>query len=124
MDDYEEVPNGINGKKPETGFFGSQPVRGRKWDHRRDGDPVIMRASDQNASPWRQYIKASMYGPGPAESERVDEEFLRQQTPGYDTPWVGDLEGGDSEKLSGLLRSKRRRRGFFKTIQVQRPSKL
>jgi hypothetical protein len=35
-------------KRAETGFFGGlrEPVRGRKWDHAREGDPVIMGASN------------------------------------------------------------------------------
>jgi len=63
-----------------------------------------------------------MYGPGLNEdSKLVDEEFLRKQTPGYDRPWKGDLDGLDGpEKLSNLFYNKRQRRGLIKRIQVSR----
>ncbi|KAH6673587.1 hypothetical protein B0J14DRAFT_591109 [Halenospora varia] len=119
IDTYDDVSH--REKKPETGFFGpKEPVRGRKWDHARDGDPVIMQSGVlPSASPWRMYIKSSMYGPAPAEDgRRVNEEFLQQQTPGYERPWRGDLDGaGDPEKLSGLLYNKKQRRSLFKRWQ-------
>jgi len=123
IDNYDDASHGV-GKKPETGFFGGhkEPVRGRKWDHARDGDPVIMQSGVlPTSSPWRTYIKASMYGPALDEdSKRVDEDFLHQQTPGYQRPWRGDLEGGnDPEKLSGLLHNKKQRRSLMKRVQVR-----
>lgn len=71
-------------------------------------------------SPWRTYIKASMYGPGSAEDvERKDEQFLRQQTPGYEKPWRGDLEGNDDpDTLANLLHNKKRQRSMIKRAQV------
>ncbi|CZR62254.1 uncharacterized protein PAC_12151 [Phialocephala subalpina] len=118
VDDYDDEIS----KKPETGFFGGhkEPVKGRKWDHAREGDPVIMQSGVQpNSSSWRTYIKASMYGPALNEDgERVDHEFLQQQQPGYQKPWRGDLEGGDDpEKLSGLLHNKKQRKTFIKRLQ-------
>ncbi|KUJ16833.1 uncharacterized protein LY89DRAFT_718576 [Mollisia scopiformis] len=119
IDPYEEIP-----KKPaETGFFGGhkEPVKGRKWDHARDGDPVIMQSGVlPNSSSWRTYIKSSMYGPRLDEDgERVDEEFLQQQTPGYQKPWRGDIDGGDDPEklLPGLIHSKKQRRTFVKRLQ-------
>lgn len=118
VDDYDDEIS----KKPETGFFGGhkEPVKGRKWDHAREGDPVIMQSGVQpNSSSWRTYIKASMYGPAINEDgEKVDQAFLQQQTPGYQKPWRGDLEGGDDpEKLSGLLHNKKQRKNFIKRLQ-------
>ena len=111
-----------------------EPVKGRKWDHAREGDPVIMRApqyqygssaaalaSAAGSSSWNSYIRSSMYGPAPAEDgERVDESFLEQQTPGYQRPWRGDLEKAseDQEKLSGLLQSRKQRKTFLQRLQV------
>lgn len=119
IDDYDDTP-----KKPaETGFFGGhkEPVRGRKWDHARDGDPVIMQSGVQpNSSSWRTYIKSSMYGPQLNEDgERVDNEFLQQQNPGYHRPWRGDIDGGDDPEklLPGLIHSKKQRRTFVKRLQ-------
>jgi len=123
VDTYDDVAHGIAGKKPETGFFGGhrEPVKGRKWDHAREGDPVIMQSGViQTSSPWRTYIKSSMYGPALDEDGKiVDAQFLQQQTPGYQKPWRGDMEGNDDpEKLSGLLHNKKQRRTLMKRFQV------
>lgn len=123
VDDYEDVPHGPNAKKPHAGFFGNkEPVRGRKWDHARDGEPVIVQANIPGAgqvSPWAIFAKSTMYGPEPGEeTHRVDEQFLIDQTPGYYRPWVGDLDGGnDEEKLSGILHSKKQRKNFMERVQ-------
>ena len=119
VDNFDDVSQGGLEKKPETGFFGGhkEPVKGRKWDHARDGDPVIMQ-SVQASSPWRMYIKSSMYGPAQEEDGKVvDPKFLQQQTPGYQKPWRGDLENsGDPEK--GLLHNRKKQRSIMRTIQV------
>jgi hypothetical protein len=60
-----------------------------------------------------------MYGGLDEPGMRVDEEFLQQQTPGYQKPWRGDLEDhADPESLAGLLQSKRQRKSFLKRLQV------
>jgi hypothetical protein len=121
VDDWEETPQGPNAKKPPMGFFGGHKdtVRGRKWDHAREGEPVIMRAGAP-ASLWQTFVKSSMYGPTSDEDSKiVDEEFLQQQTPGYQTPWRGDVDGsGDPEKLGGLLHDKKQRRTLLNRVQV------
>jgi len=119
----DESSNGIHERKTDTGFFGhKEPVRGRKWDHARDGEPVIMKSGiPQLSSPWGTFIKASMYGPPLSEdSKRVGEEFLRQQTPGYEKPWRGDLESNEDpdSTIAGLLHSKKKRRTFLNRFQV------
>jgi len=61
-----------------------------------------------------------MYGPPLDEdAERVDNEILQQQTPGYQRPWRGDLEGvDDPEKhIRGLIHSKKQRRTVVKRFQ-------
>lgn len=120
VDTYDDISN-LQEKKPETGFFGNhrEPVRGRKWDHAREGDPVIMQSGIlPTSSPWRNYIKSSMYGPSAQEEgQMVDEGFLQSQTPGYEKPWRGDMGSDDPEKLSGLLYSKKRRRTLFNRVQ-------
>ncbi|EKD18715.1 uncharacterized protein L3040_002141 [Drepanopeziza brunnea f. sp. 'multigermtubi'] len=105
--------------KNETGFFGGhrEPVKGRKWDHIRDSEPVIMHEADMpSSSAWVPFIKSSMYAPARNEDRKiVTPEFLRQQTPGYDKPWRGDLENGEeSEKFSTLLYSKKKRKTLLK----------
>ncbi|KAH8784235.1 hypothetical protein F5882DRAFT_404631 [Hyaloscypha sp. PMI_1271] len=116
VDTYDDV-SGLE-KKPETGFFGGhkEPVKGRKWDHARDGDPVIMQ-SLSTSSPWRMYIKSSMYGPAQGEDGKVvNPNFLQQQTPGYQKPWRGDLErNGDPEK--GLLHNKKKQKSMMRKVQ-------
>jgi hypothetical protein len=120
VDTYDDVSQGGLEKKPETGFFGGhkEPVKGRKWDHARDGDPVIMQ-SLSTSSPWRMYIKSSMYGPAQEEDGKVvDANFLQQQTPGYQKPWRGDLEGnGDPEK--GFLHNKKKQKSMMRKVQVR-----
>jgi hypothetical protein len=110
-------------KKPDMGLFGvhREPVRGRKWDHAREGDPVIMKSPvAPTSSNWLSYIRSSMYGPALDEDvERVNDEFLEQQTPGYSQPWRGDLEARpDPETLSTLLHNKKRRQTFIRRLQV------
>ena len=123
VDTFDDAAHGINEKRHDTGFFGGhrEPVKGRKWDHARDGDPVIMRTGNlPTSSPWRTYIKASMYGPGAAEDgERKDEQFLQQQTPGYEKPWRGDLEANDDhDTFANLLHNRKRQRSLMKRFQV------
>ncbi|PBP24749.1 hypothetical protein BUE80_DR004306 [Diplocarpon rosae] len=106
----------------ETGFFGGHkgPVKGRKWDHIRDSEPVIVQGGDlPTSSPWVPFIKSSMYAPARNEDRKVvTPEFLQQQTPGYDKPWRGDAENGEgSEKFSTLLYSKKKRKTLLGRIQ-------
>jgi hypothetical protein len=121
VDTYDDVSHGVPEKKAETGFFGGHkdPVKGRKWDHAREGDPVIMQ-SLPTSSPWRMYIKSSMYGPALDEDgKKVDEEFLQQQTPGYQKPWRGDQESSsDPEKFASLLHNKKKQRSMIQRVQV------
>ena len=77
-----------------------------------------MRAS-ANASSWQIFVKSSMPGPMAHEDRKlVTTDFLNQQTPGYMTPWRGDMESSnDPEKLSGLLHNKKQRRTVFNRVQ-------
>jgi hypothetical protein len=126
VDPYDDASHGMSEKRTETGLFGvhREPVRGRKWDHARKGDPVILQCGVlPNPSPWLAYIKSSMYGADlPEAGRRVDEDFLQQQTPGYQKPWRGDLKANaDADLLSGLLHSKKQRRSLIKRLQVRTP---
>ncbi|RDW92005.1 hypothetical protein BP5796_01399 [Coleophoma crateriformis] len=121
VDEWDAV-SGVPERKHETGFFGGHrdPVPGRKWDHARDKDPVIMRSGTlPNSSPWRNFIKASMYGPAEGEEpKQVDERFLKELTPGYEKPWRGDLGDADGdETVYGLLHNKKRRKNFITRAQ-------
>lgn len=126
VDIYEDTLLGINEKKTETSFFGGyrEPVKGRKWDHVRDGEPVIVQTrAPQRILPWRTYIQSSMYEVGQGEGcERVDQKFLNQQAPGYQIPWRGDLKGSeDLETHSGLAQFRKKRKGIMRRIQVCYP---
>ncbi|ESZ99125.1 hypothetical protein SBOR_0535 [Sclerotinia borealis F-4128] len=124
IDSDDDMYNAISDKKVETGFFGGlrEPVRGRKWDHARDAEPVIIRSGVQpNAAVWRTFVKASTYGVPEGEDHKlVDQAFLNDLTPGYNRPWCGDLEkgdGGDEDNLTSLIYNKKKRETFVKRVQ-------
>lgn len=63
--------------------------RGRKWDHLRSAEPVIVprysRATPN--SPWRSYLRSSQYGHLPnEESQIVDPGVLKELQPTFDYP--------------------------------------
>ncbi|CAD6449434.1 329b63eb-b35e-4c2c-840d-10a39349830c [Sclerotinia trifoliorum] len=122
VDSDDDTYNAISDKKVETGFFGGlrEPVRGRKWDHARDAEPVIVRSGVQsNAAVWRNFVKASEYGASEGEEHTlVDHDFLNNLTPGYDRPWCGDLEkgeGDDDDNITSLIYNKKETGNFCKT---------
>lgn len=60
--------------------------RGRKWDHLRTAEPVIIPSYlvREQQSPWRNFIQASKYGPMAGEqSQTVDPEKLDELMPGF-----------------------------------------
>ncbi|KAJ1331762.1 hypothetical protein MN608_05224 [Microdochium nivale] len=65
---------------------------GRRWDHLRTSDPVIMGLGyrDPHEDPyarWRDFVQSSSYGRDPAlESQIVPYEELQAQMPGLDQP--------------------------------------
>ncbi|KAI1345039.1 hypothetical protein F5Y15DRAFT_364612 [Xylariaceae sp. FL0016] len=65
---------------------------GRRWDHLRTAEPVIMglgyRAPDEDPyARWRDFIKSSSYGRNPNQlSEVVPYQTLQEQMPGLDKP--------------------------------------
>jgi hypothetical protein len=127
-DGYMDTDDDSSTKPAEMrGLFGGprDPAKGRKWDHAREGDPVIMSIQNPSSSPWSTFLASSRYGaPQDEEHEIVDPEFLEKQTPGYDAPWRGDVEGGDPEKALGLLSKKNRRKKGLVWYQRARRSIL
>lgn len=126
VDDYEDALPGPNAKKPQTGFFGNkEPVRGRKWDHARSADPVILRAPTMRAnnteveSRWRAFARSSIYDTAHDEdSQLMDQAFLDAQAPGLNRPWRGDMgSANDEEKQSNFLHNKKRQRTLIKRLQ-------
>lgn len=103
-------------------FFGTkEPEKGRKWDHCRQDDPVIMQSGIQRTSQWTEFARSSMCGPAPnGTGEMVDNEFLDSQSPGLNMPWRGNMSNADPEKGLRLLRSKKQRKIWYQRIQVRR----
>ncbi|PNY28717.1 Regulator of phospholipase D SRF1 [Tolypocladium capitatum] len=69
--------------------YGRASMRGRKWDHLRSAEPVIVAGySPATARPglaWQEFIHSSAWGHMPNEdSEVVDYEVLRKQQPTFD----------------------------------------
>lgn len=121
IEEYDEAAHGLV-EKTGTGFFGGHrdPVKGRKWDHARDAEPVIVRLVNSKSSPWSTFVKSSLYGRASGEDSKiVSYDYLQNQTPGYEKPWRGDLESNDDpQSISGLLHNKKQRRTFIQRMQV------
>jgi hypothetical protein len=91
---------------------------GRKWDHLRTADPVIMGLGyrDPHEDPyarWRDFVHSSAYGRDPADAyEVVEYDVLQQQMPGLDRPVRTPLHPldpkarGRSRKKTLLIRFK------------------
>jgi hypothetical protein len=78
--------------------------RGRKWDHLRTAEPVIVprysRATPD--APWRSYVQSSRYGRLPNEEAHiVDPEVLDKLQPGFNGPvQMPDLNGATGRKTT------------------------
>ncbi|KAK3293919.1 uncharacterized protein B0H64DRAFT_399042, partial [Chaetomium fimeti] len=81
---------------------GDGSERGRKWDHLRTAEPVIVprfsRATPD--SPWHSYVLSSRYGRLPnEEAEIVDPEMLDKMQPDFNTPVeIRDVNGTTGRK--------------------------
>jgi len=80
--------------------------RGRKWDHLRSAEPVIVPRYNRTTpdTPWRGYVQSSRYGRLPNEdAEIVDPEVLDKLQPGLNDPV-------EMPKFNGTLGGKPTRR--------------
>lgn len=60
--------------------------RGRKWDHLRSAEPVIVPRHNRG-SPWRSYVQSSRWGHLPGEqAEIIDPEVFSKLQPNFDHP--------------------------------------
>jgi hypothetical protein len=95
-------------------------ARGRKWDHLRSADPVVVSGFHYNGSlapkttesPWLDFIHSSEYGHLPnEESEIVDPEVLDKLQPGFNVPV-------DIPNANDLMKAKRATRTvvFYKRL--------
>ena len=65
------------------------PMRGRKWDHLRSAEPVIVSGYlvSKPGSPWRSFVRSSEYGHLPnEEAEIVGVDMLDKLQPGFNDP--------------------------------------
>jgi hypothetical protein len=87
--DHDAALASANRKNIFTPFLKRHdPNRGRKWDHLRTADPVIVasyaQTSHQPAQAWRDFVHSSSYGHMPGEeSEVVDVETLNKLQPTF-----------------------------------------
>ncbi|KAK1256301.1 hypothetical protein MKX07_008560 [Trichoderma sp. CBMAI-0711] len=84
-------PQSERGRIPHLFKYGRASARGRKWDHLRSAEPVIVSshaaAWRQPALSWAEFIRSSAWGrPRGQESEIVDVEALNQLPPNLNAP--------------------------------------
>ncbi|KAL6881347.1 hypothetical protein J3F83DRAFT_51677 [Trichoderma novae-zelandiae] len=84
-------PQSERGRIPHLFKYGRASARGRKWDHLRSAEPVIVSshaaAWRQPAVSWAEFIRSSAWGrPSDRESEIVDIEALNQLQPNFNSP--------------------------------------
>jgi hypothetical protein len=88
--------------------------RGRKWDHLRSAEPVIVsgyKARAQPSSPWHTFVRSSQYGHLPHEEAHIlDVEELNKLQPGFNDP--NDLP----RSLEPKRTTKARRQALYKRI--------
>lgn len=81
--------------------------RGRKWDHLRSAEPVIVsgyKARVQPGSPWHDFVQSSQYGHLPhEEAQIIDEDELDKLQPGFNNPV--DISRGTDLKRSRKART-------------------
>ncbi|KAF7546405.1 hypothetical protein G7Z17_g8451 [Cylindrodendrum hubeiense] len=84
---------GTRGRIPHILRYGRASMRGRKWDHLRSAEPVIIsgfqpatRSTQPNLA-WQDFVHSSAYGPIPNENSTVvDPETLDKLQPNFANP--------------------------------------
>lgn len=84
---------GTRGRIPHILRYGRASMRGRKWDHLRSAEPVILsgfqpatRSTQPNLA-WQDFVHSSAYGPMPNENSTVvDPEILDKLQPNFANP--------------------------------------
>lgn len=90
------------------------PPPGRKWDHARSAEAVVVQMANPVTSPWFSFLKYSSY-PGEKDADVVDGAVLDRQAPGYEKPWRGDVDGNLDLESS----RRRRRKTLLRRLQVR-----
>jgi hypothetical protein len=86
--------------------------RGRKWDHLRSAEPVIVPSyiSPGTATPWRSFVHSSEYGHIPnEEAEVVPQDMLDKLQPGFNNPV-------ELPRLMELTKKRQRAQALYKRI--------
>lgn len=85
--------------------------RGRKWDHLRSAEPVVVSKflMSEPGSPWRNFIRSSQYGHLPnEEAQIVDVDELDKMQPGFnnpvDVPRASDLKRSRGTRTAALYK--------------------
>ncbi|RDA82788.1 hypothetical protein CP532_0856 [Ophiocordyceps camponoti-leonardi (nom. inval.)] len=105
-------------KIPHFLRYGRASMRGRKWDHLRTSEPVIIsgyRPATAQATPsWKEFLHASSWGHMPNEdSQVVDYDVLKTMQPSFDGLGAAQLCLTDSK------RSRRRKTlTFYKRLWI------
>ena len=88
-------------------LLGKNAERGRKWDHLRTAEPVIVPRYSRATpgSPWRDFLQSSRYGRLPNEefTEVVDPEVLDKLQPNFNNPV--DVPRADDASRSRVTRT-------------------
>ncbi|KAB5577748.1 hypothetical protein GE09DRAFT_1087214 [Coniochaeta sp. 2T2.1] len=87
------------------------PERGRKWDHLRSAEPIIVSKfmAAEARSPWRNFVRSSAYGHLPnEEAQVVDVDELDKLQPGFnnpvDVPRSNDLKRTRATRTAALYK--------------------
>lgn len=105
----------IRSRIPHFLRYGRASIRGRKWDHLRTAEPVILSGYDavtaQRREAWRDFVQSSRWGRSPNErSHIVDPEKLDELQPGLNTDLelnLGDKDQQMSRRRKTATLSKR-----------------
>lgn len=107
-DTYSRIPHFLR--------YGRASKRGRKWDHLRSAEPVIVAgyspATAQPALAWREFIRSSAWGRMPnEESQVVDHDYLQKLQPTFDQSVDMPLKA-----LDGKASRRQRTMKFYKRL--------
>lgn len=88
-------------KIPHFLRYGRASRRGRKWDHLRTAEPVIVHnytgpTINQDSAAWSDFVRSSRWGPlSGEESEVVEPGYLEKLQPNFNNPAIGGYNALD-----------------------------
>ncbi|PTB45713.1 hypothetical protein M441DRAFT_323707 [Trichoderma asperellum CBS 433.97] len=110
-------PQNERGRIPHLFKYGRASARGRKWDHLRSAEPVIISSHpsmfQQPSVSWADFIRSSAWGrPRNEQSEIIDIEALNQLQPNFNKETELPLHAADKH-------DRRRKSAFSKRVWGQ-----